>query len=174
MRSWLAFFLALSLALSFAPRTGAHTYVTDGTITVLLHTNPDDDPIAGEPAAMLFEVTDSTKKFQAENCACRVAVANSGQTLLDTELLRISGASVYAFTMPLTFPQRAVYHIVVTGQPHTAGQFQSFKVEYDLRVDRQGAVAAKTRGFWGKLGLIVLAGIFVSGLIFMRRKYAKK
>ncbi|MEJ0021877.1 MAG: hypothetical protein WDN47_04890 [Candidatus Doudnabacteria bacterium] len=130
-------FLAV-LFFGFAQPVSAHVFKTDGSITVLMHANPDDDPIAGQPASLLFGITDTANKFDPANCDCKVSISDKSKQLLDESLLRIAGAapSLYALTIPFTFPERAVYSIVVTGAPKTAGAFQNFQVEYDLRVDR--------------------------------------
>ena len=47
--------------------TRAHEFKTDGSISALLHINPDDDPIVAEPSEILFLISDTEKRFKAED-----------------------------------------------------------------------------------------------------------
>lgn len=125
------------LAFGFFHTAAAHEYKTDGSVTVLLHSNPDDDPIAAEPASLFFQVSDTSERFDPALCDCSVTISNQGQKLFGGSLFRIGGPSIYSFTIPFTFPKKAVYSISVTGKPKAVGTFQSFQVQYDLRISRE-------------------------------------
>lgn len=127
--------LAAAGVLCFARTASAHEWESDGSITVLMHANPNDNPVAGEPAALLFSVNDPTGRFAAGDCRCSVTVSGGGRTLVDGPLQPFHGdALLYNFSIPLTFPEAGVYHIVVTGSPEASSTFQSFRVAYDERV----------------------------------------
>ena len=129
--------LGILAALCFALPASAHVWRTNGNITVLLHVNPIDAPIAGQPAELLFGVTDATNHFTASSCQCVVTVSENGKILLDKPLIPWTGGpSLFTYQMPFTFPDPAVYHVVVTGNPEASGTFQSFQVSYDERVNK--------------------------------------
>lgn len=162
------------LAFGFFRPALAHEYQSDGSVTVLLHTNPDDDPIAAEPASLFFQVTDTANRFDAAKCDCSVTVSNEGKSLFAGFLFRIEGASIYAFTVPFTFPKKAVYSISVAGSPKTAGDFQKFAVKFDLRVDRtaDNAAAASPRDHW--LPYLFLGILFAGFFVYFWLKNRKK
>lgn len=142
MKKYFAFIALIFCAVS-VHTASAHIFKTDGDITVLLHANPDDDPIAKEPASLLFGVTDTTNKFTESACDCKVAISRGNATLLSTGLLHLATApSLYSLTIPFTFPERAVYNITVTGTPKTPDAFQPFKTSFNLRVDRASSSTA--------------------------------
>ncbi len=125
------------MALCLALPASAHVWKTDGNMSVLLHVNPNDDPIAGKPADLWLQVTDTTNRFNAKNCQCSVSISEGGKTLLSAPLsLWNGGPSIFAFSVPFTFPDPAVYGIVVTGAPEGTSKFQNFRVQYNLRVER--------------------------------------
>ncbi|MEO8065584.1 MAG: hypothetical protein ABI643_01865 [Candidatus Doudnabacteria bacterium] len=168
-------------AFGFIRSASAHLYETDGSVTVLLHSNPDDDPIVGAAAALFFQIDDTANRFDQAQCDCSVEISKQGKKLFSSSLLRIGGASIYAYTVPFTFPEKAVYSIVVTGKPKESELFQDFQVKYDLRVDRdQGQEATpatnSTSGRSAKLiaiiavGFVVLAGL----VIFFKSKRKSK
>jgi hypothetical protein len=166
--------LLIFLAFGFFKPALAHEYQTDGTITVLLHTNPDDDPVVAEPASLFFQVTDTAGRFDAAKCDCSVTISDQGKQLFSDSLLRIDGASIYGFTIPFTFPQKAVYGVVVTGKPKTLGAFQSFQVQFALRVDRTSGntAAANLPGHW--LVYLFLIVLFVGFLILWLKNRKKR
>jgi hypothetical protein len=145
----------------------AHTLKTDGQITVLLHTDPDDDPVAGREATILLSVTDPASQFNPADCDCLVTVAEKNRQLLSIHPPTSRQTSIYDFAVPITFPERAVYQITLSGTPKSAGQFQPFAVTYDLRVDRQVAPAPTQNAAIIVdliIAILVLAGIITLGV----------
>jgi hypothetical protein len=181
MKKYFQILFLISLSWLFIKPASAHIYITDRNITVLLHTNPDDDPIVNQPASMLFEITDKTNRFQVADCDCSVMISRQGQMLLNSPLLTFNTPSIYEFTMPFTFPEKAVYEITFTGKPKTANAFQAFQVQYNLRVDRDAGQAANPqtntssdsglmRKIWIPLGIAAVAICVIIFLYFFRRK----
>ncbi len=163
--------LFLIAILFVATPASAHTFQTDGSITVLLHTNPDDDPIAGQPAAVLFQITDTANKFDSSKCDCSVTISRQNNILFTAPLLRVVGASIYDLTQAYTFQERGVHQITVNGKPKIAGEFQSFKVQHDLRIDRGGAPSSPENNniLFIISGLIVFAIVVGVGVYFKNK-----
>ncbi|HVM77129.1 MAG TPA: hypothetical protein VMU07_03190 [Candidatus Paceibacterota bacterium] len=131
------FLIVLVAVFGFVSSASAHVWRTDGNITVLLHVNPIDAPVAGQPAELLFGITDAANQFATGTCQCSVEVSENGKVLLNKELIPWTGGpSLFTYEMPFTFPNPAVYSIVVTGSPKASGTFQNFQVSYDERVGR--------------------------------------
>jgi hypothetical protein len=135
----LAFMLAFALA--FPPAAQAHVLQTDGNIGAVLHIDPDDDPIVGQPATFFFEFHDKQNKFQLSGCNCIAKILSNGQAIFSQGLLPASASSTDQLE-PLfqyTFQQKGVYTIDVAGTPNTPGDFQNFDLQYNIRVDRTAA-----------------------------------
>jgi hypothetical protein len=118
----------------FVPSVLAHVLQTDGSIGAVLHLEPEDDPIIGQPAQFFFEFKDKDHKFSPKECECFVFVLQDGkeiyrQPLFDPVTLDTS--------FSYTFVQKGVYTIKVVGKPIVAHAFQPFSLTYDRRVTRE-------------------------------------
>ncbi len=171
MRNYIFVSLILALLSGFVQPAMAHIIKTDGTISIMLHTSPADDPIITRPADLLFFVTDDTDGFTLARCDCTVTIALRGHDLFNGQPQPIEGLSVYSFHVPFTFPETAVYGIAVVGNPKIAKAFQSFKVQYDLRVDREpprppifSYIETPTAG-----GVALAVGVCLTVIYFRRR-----
>ena len=148
---------------------GAHTLKTDGSISVIMHTDPDDDVVAGEPATVYFSVSDAANQFSARDCDCTIQISEAGRLLASEALTPDNTAtSIFSYQMPFTFPDRAAYRVILAGEPKSSGQFSRFQIGFDLEVTKAPPVAATPRHAetyvdW-IIGILALAGIAVWGL----------
>jgi hypothetical protein len=149
----------------------AHVLKTDGSIGAVLHVDPDDNPIAGKLATFFFEIKDRQRKFQQQDCNCTVTITENGKQLLSQQLdnanlVQPTGTSVDpTLNSPLftfTFPEKAVYLLVLHGVPTIGGSFQPFTLTYDIRVATQ-ASASTTASPWSDWATILHHALFVIG-----------
>jgi hypothetical protein len=119
----------------------AHVLKSDGDIGAIIHIDPEDSPIVGQPATFFFEFKDKTNKFTVPQCDCTVTIANRGQQVL-SQPLTSSNSSLNSPAFQYTFPEKSLYTVVVAGSPKAGANFQSFSLSYDIRVDRGGDTAA--------------------------------
>lgn len=128
-RKSLVFFIA-SFLLTFFLQGGlafAHTLKVDGSIGVVLHVDPEDDPVAGETATFYFDIKDKQGKFSVNNCDCVAAVL---QEEVIKEKVRLSSVP----SIQYIFPSTGIYKIELKGAPLQDGAFQAFDVRFDQRV----------------------------------------
>lgn len=125
---------ALAGSLALPHRGSAHVLQTDGSIGAVLHIDPDDDPIASQPATLFFEFKDRQNKFAPGRCDCSVSIIRGGTIIFSTALF---GSGNTSPTVSYAFPAKAVYTVRVTGTPTAGGSFQAFTLNYDIRVDRE-------------------------------------
>lgn len=180
-KNGLLFLLLLASCLSWLNSPAyAHILLTDGSIGAVVHVNPEDDPVIGQPASFFFEFKDKTNKFSPADCDCQYSLAQNGKVLTsgnlfaDTETPSLDNAS-----FNYSFPEKGVYSIIITGKPKTNGSFQSFKLEDTIRVER-GSEAdslpeASTKSNWFALHTIhfVVLGIgsaIALAIVFVGRK----
>jgi|GEM_PF-785460 len=160
--------LGLAALLALAPLASAHVLETDGSIGAIMHVDPDDDPIAGQPAKFYFEFKDKDNKFSFQNCDCSATITRNTQ--------QVFSAPLPPDGFSYTFPERDVYVLDITGQPKQAGQFQSFRLEYTLRISRTAPANSQGSGSlpWGEHTLHYIlfgAGFLVIGALYLKDKY---
>ena len=137
-RSSLLIFLLACCVAEFLPGiTWAHFIASDQGIKVVSHIVPNDDPVIGQPATFFFEITDKQRKFDAAMCDCQVRIIRDGRELFAQALFKdhqnVLGSPAFVFT----FPERAIYTVIVSGSPTHPEAFTSFLTEFDIRVDEQ-------------------------------------
>lgn len=125
----------------------AHELKTDGSISVLLHINPDDDPIAGQLSELLFLTQDKEKRFNTENCDCYASVSYNNETMFTSPLFKANSSyrGIFAPAIPYTFPQKGIYTVRLTGEPKNISGFQSFSISYDVRIEKDAKSPIKPR-----------------------------
>jgi hypothetical protein len=131
--------ILFAIFLAFIPKnTFAHFSAEDKNVSVLLHIDPDDDPIPEEPTQIHFDIEDATNQFAPKNCDCTVVVSESGKTLFSGSIqaLPSDAASIYNGSISFTFPKRDVYQVKIDGKPINGATFEPFTVSWDVRVDK--------------------------------------
>lgn len=133
-----AFMLNSLFFLLSSSSVSAHMLKTDQGIGAVIHIDPEDDPIAGEVSNIYFEFKDKEGKFKASECECQFIVKKDGQQIFSTALFEgNSEPNLSSSAVSFTFPERNIYQIQVVGKPKTEGGFNSFTLNYDIRVERQ-------------------------------------
>lgn len=134
------FLLAVFVALTFvsAPFAYAHDLAIDGEVGAVMHIEPNDDPIAGEPSTLIFEFKDSKQAFSGSDYAITIAIT-SGSTTVATSTLELNGADAsYGYV----FPQAGDYSIMVTGTP--AANAPAFMLMYEAQAQAASSASATT------------------------------
>jgi len=154
-------FLVLLVLTIFVPahKVLAHEIAIDGSVQVLFHSDPDDNPSAGQPTALHFEATDSTNAFKAGDCNCVLTVSQKNQLLFESNVTPITAStSIYTFASAFTFPRTGDYKVTLAGISKT-GAFKSFTVAYNFTVPDPNA-NKKLLISIGFGMLLILAGAF--------------
>jgi hypothetical protein len=147
----------------------AHEEVTDGTMTVTMHIDPNDAPMAGVPQTLNFYFTDTPSKFGLKNCACTLEISSPQSQTLSNQL-HFVGDNHGAW--PVTFERAQTYSAKVSGSPKKAGTFAPFKATYEIQVARNPALKSNfdptgTTGriLYTSLGIGMLLVLIVTGYI---------
>jgi len=126
------FWLALALALVAGPAQ-AHVVLTDGTIGVTMHIDPDDAPVAGTPSRFNFWFKDTTGHLDPTRCKGSFTIS-SGDWLVTTQPLFAQVNSGLVSFHEFTFEKPGVYTVRVSGFPIGTVSFQPFLLEFKVRV----------------------------------------
>ncbi len=166
----------------------AHQIKNDGSMSVMLHSDPNDDPYAGLPATLYFTFTDKDKQFVLEDCDCRVyiapysnlpAIEEKGffRDLNSKDIARVYGS----YSFEYVFPRKDVYAVVVEGEPKEGAHFDPFEIVFDLRIAKGENLPLPLptsyfdSGFFPMAALATLLLIFLVVVgILIRRHVVKK
>lgn len=166
-------FVLMVASLAFAIPASAHVLQSDGNIGAVMHIDPDDDPIALQPAYFFFDFKDKTGKFTPVNCTCVFSIEEAGKQIYSQPILKSDNELI-----TFTFPQKDVYTVKVTGTPSPVDSFQPFTLKYDVRVSRAAAstsslAAAAGPGNWFSTHVIhivaVLGAVIIAIIVSLKR-----
>lgn len=140
----------------------AHTLETEGTFGAVLHIDPDDDPIIGQPAYFFLDFKDKISKFTAESCMCTVTITENGKTIFTDNLIK-DESDKNSMHFSFTFPRKDRYSVKVTGKSLN-NSFQAFSFTYDLHIERQ---AEKHESHGNSHFLEYVLTIIIGGLVLI-------
>lgn len=128
-RRTVAAIAACAAALTAVPSALAHQTVTSNGVSVTVHVAPDDEPQAGQPAAInILGARRKGYKFSFRTCGCRLTVSDSsGAKLLDR--------AVRAKRTAFTFPRSGAYEITVSGRVTRGRQTRKFNAKFAYRAN---------------------------------------
>ncbi len=133
------FFLLLALlTLWRTPVLFAHETKSDNGIGAILHVDPGDAPVAGQPSTLFFEFTDMEERLDLVNCDCEIVIKRGEQEILKESFTGAEGTSATSGMVDFVFPESDVYKAIVTGTPKEEGQFKPFNLAFLIRVEKTG------------------------------------
>lgn len=166
MRYIKSFVLIIILFLAFTSQASAHVLKTDGAIGAVLHVDPNDEPKAGEQASFFFEFKDRNGKFDPKNCDCTFKILENGNPLFTQGLFdQSSEPSLSSASVFYTFEKGGVYQIQVIGKPASDGDFQSFRLNYDIRVENADGKPKTETNFLSDYVPYMIVGLAVAFLL---------
>jgi hypothetical protein len=108
----------------------AHDRESNNGVTMTLHINPDDEPIAAQPAVLVIEKVETKSSFSWKTCRCSMTISDSNDKV-------IRSGSVGPRTV-FTFPVEGAYQIVYAGRVQQKGTWRTFRIPYAFRADPAG------------------------------------
>lgn len=116
-----------SITVLLSPSASAHTLKTDGTISAVLHFQPDDNPMSNKPSEYILFLNDSTKRFSLGDCDCTITIKKDGKTM-STSPMQLNSQGVIGGS--ITFAEAGAYEVIFEGSPHKKDAFQPFTLKY--------------------------------------------
>lgn len=141
----------------------AHVLISDDTkkVGAVLHLTPDDDPIAGEPSELFFDIQSNEVSQQTHSFTLKVVAGDGGEAFVP---IQVAGSTVSA---RFAFPSQGAYTISLHAEPLAIGG-RTLQFSHPQRVSR-GLVAstqATPSHLWAEVSLIAsLCGLLVLGII---------
>lgn len=129
------FFLVLPFLLISSNEVVAHTSDTSESVSVLMHVEPDDRPLAEQSTILHFQIEDTSHKFSIKNCNCTVTISSNGKKLgVKTVSELTDQKSVYSAYSKVTFDRAGSYRIIFEAKPKNSGTFSTFTTNFELKV----------------------------------------
>ncbi len=115
------------------PIAQAHILQTDGSIGVVMHSDPDDSPIVNQPATFYFDLKDTSSKFNGGNCDCRLVISQGDKTFYDQAVEYKADDDGFAASARYALPAEGNYILSLTGKPKKDQDFKDFKLSYQIQ-----------------------------------------
>jgi hypothetical protein len=126
------FGLTLAAVIAFLPAlASAHTLETESTVGALLHIDPNDEPVAGEPATIYIELQDKSGKLTPGNCNCHLVILFGEKQIFANPVFQ-SGAVSLSTQASFVFPEPGAYTVSIDGEPKT--EIEPFDLDFPVQV----------------------------------------
>ncbi len=159
----------LAITVVGAKTVYAHELQSEGSVHVIMHINPDDNPIAGKQSTLVFYVFDDQENFSGTHCACNVGVTMDGTKLLSKPINIGDKGFNHVGELPFSFPMLGDYQINFSGKPIDGSSFQTFNLNYPLAVSQAGRTNNPDKPFF--IGAAVLGLAMIGLVIFTVREF---
>jgi hypothetical protein len=119
---------AAILTVVVAPAWG-HQIASNNGVSVQVHVNPGDEPVAGVPTTIWVVRVKNVKgtgTFAWATCRCQLKVFDSSGTV-------VQNGAAKAPRTAITFPEAKAYGITFSGRIKRNGVWRTFKVSYAIR-----------------------------------------
>jgi hypothetical protein len=159
---------SLALAFTWFGVASAHEYQYHGDVSVLMHSDPDDNPWAGESARMYFFF----KNLPAETCDCTVRIFEAEKMIAEQKPGALNDDSYGSNVLYIdhVFSHLGVYRVNLVARSEDGG---SFELNYTMRIERdRRSWGEQNAGILKVAGLAVLLGVVILTALW-RKKYSK-
>lgn len=150
--------LLLGLPLVIGAPVSAHQLSQDGTVSGVLHFEPHDQVVSGQPVEYLVYFSDKAQQFGLGGCDCQLRVSEQGKTLITHDLTQDMVSATIAQGL-INFPSPDLYSLQIVGKPIAAGTFQPFVLTYSVTA----VPPAKTPGRQVPWGIWIIPGVLLAG-----------
>lgn len=177
MRKFFLFSCILLVSFSWN-RVEAHVLKAENHIGVVMHIDPDDDPIAGQVSTFYFDFKDPENEFDAGKCDCTFHVISEGKEINTQHIFNVIKDGSNSSTVQYTFPKKGDYTVKLTGVPVGDAKFESFEISLDWSVRREESPKIPKQDHTVHYILIGLGALIAVAMIlydfFQNRDYYKK
>jgi hypothetical protein len=127
--------VSVAVALTGIGVASAHDRESNNGVSVTLHVNPDDEPIATAQSVLLVEKVETRATFTWATCRCTWRITNAAGKLLYLGKARVR--------TPFVFPESGAYQLRFVGRVKvTKVRWRVFRITYALRADPPAGFAS--------------------------------
>ena len=120
--------VCFALSLVGAGVAFGHDRETNNGVSVTVHIDPDDDPVATQPATIVIEKVETKAKFTWATCKCAWKITDSAGTVVYQKPARAR--------TPFVFPASGAYQLTFTGRVKaTKTRWRTFRINYAWRAE---------------------------------------
>jgi hypothetical protein len=134
---------ALTASILIVPAVSAHVIEGDGSIAILLHLEPNDDPIIGKAAVAKFTVSDSSNEFAFEKCDCMFSVTHTEQDgrpeVTPAAFLIENKGRLASFSYVF---KEGDYVLTLAAVPKPGAKFNPFTTVFNVQITNDGSTFA--------------------------------
>lgn len=145
----------------------AHNLKRVQDIGITAHISPDDEPVVGKEADIVFETESENNKFDFKNCNCEIEIFSGSEKIASQEI-KANGNTA---RLKYTFQKTGDYKIILNAKPQNLDSgFTNFSVDFPYYVRSKGSVIINYL-------LIILPIIFIllfTGTLYFLFRYYKK
>ena len=173
---YIVFFLVVLLLFASSKDITAHSSDVKEGITVLMHAEPEDRPLANKPTILHFQIEDASHEFEIKNCNCMVTIYKDGQKLLEKRAYEPTDKkSIYSALATVTFGKEGNYKVSLEGKPKDSEMFHPFTARFDLEVGKSLSTSSSELKIPNFVTYLILTaiGIGTTGLV-IRQILSKK
>lgn len=148
----------------------AHTSDEEGAATVLMHSEPNDRPLANQKTIIHFQISDSSNNFQLEKCNCSVTISQNNAVLYTNSVIDAdSKKSLYNAYSEFVFPKAGTYEVFFSGKPIGEESFEPFEAHFSLNVGEKVIKPRNSLGIPSYLTYMILI-LIGSSTVFLLYK----
>ena len=152
--------------LLFVNLVSAHSQKFDQSFGLILHVEPNDEPVAKQKSDLRLLFTQTPANFDPAQGSCIVEIYQGEKLLYRQDVFRET-QKIDDIHFNFVFPEIGIYKVKVAGVPDQTGIFQSFNFEYDLRVEKSAKNSIFSRYSQSSLLIIFFAGLFIVSAIII-------
>lgn len=155
--------LSLLLSLIFPSVAHAHVLLQDSghTMGAVLHITPDDDPVAGEPSGLVFDIQDQTLTNEKYSFTLQVFDPSDTPQVIPTFISSTVISAIYIF------PAQGLYRIELRADPvETTKQPLTFTHNQLISRGLASANSPSSKSTVAEIGLVASGcGLLILGIL---------
>lgn len=128
-------FLVITCRLLLVSTSYAHIVESDNTVGAVMHIDPGDNPLALEKSTVILEFKDTKSIFSLDKCECLLTLNLADKQILQIPIPPVSGQDKLSAAIPITFPEKGVYELKISGKPKDEADFKTFELAYEVNVN---------------------------------------
>lgn len=168
-RILLAISSVILLVNGFGQTVSAHVLIMDnsGSIGAILHVAPDDDPVAGQPSSLYFDIQSQTFSQHQHSISLYVTDQQGQQTQIPITSIGNTARATY------TFPVQGAYKLVLAANTKNVATDHTHTFTYTQRVSRGVAGSALDKPTYAWAEMLLIAGMVLTALLaitFLNRR----